>query len=101
MNPLRPVAIHAGVLLLGGVAATYVWAREKIPASAQEMKVTIWAGRPADVQRLRHFLALFFRIEFARHRLIGRMKQQRRARLIEILRILTDVDSAAMNRRQT
>jgi len=62
MNPLRAVSFHAGLLVLGGVAAGYAWSKDKTPHSAQETNVTVhgfrssfrdWAGdctpHPRDV----------------------------------------------------
>jgi hypothetical protein len=52
MNPLRPVAFHAGILLLGGIAASFAWSKEKTPHAAQETNVTVWSARPSDIQRI-------------------------------------------------
>jgi hypothetical protein len=52
MSPLRPVAFHAGILVLGGIAASFAWSKEKTPHAAQETNVTVWNARPADLQRL-------------------------------------------------
>jgi hypothetical protein len=51
-SPLRPVAFHAGILLLGGVAASLAWSKEKTPHAAQEVNVTVWNARPSDIQRI-------------------------------------------------
>src|SRR5258706_10720085 len=54
MNPLRGVSIHAGLLVLGGVAAAFAWSKDKTPHSAQETNVTVWNVRPSDVTRIVH-----------------------------------------------
>jgi len=54
VNPLRPVAVHAGLLVLAGAAAAYAWTKDKTPHSAQETNVTVWNVRPGDVQRVVH-----------------------------------------------
>ncbi len=54
MNPLRAVSFHAGLLVLGGVAAGYAWSKDKTPHSAQETNVTVWNARPSDVTRIVH-----------------------------------------------
>jgi hypothetical protein len=54
MNPLRSVSIHAGLLVLGGVAAAFAWSKDKTPRSAQETNVTVWNARPTDVSRIVH-----------------------------------------------
>jgi len=52
MNPLRPVAFHAGILVLGGLAASFAWSKEKTPHAAQETNATVWSARPSDIQRI-------------------------------------------------
>jgi hypothetical protein len=54
MNPLRNVSLHAGLLVLGGVAAGFAWGKDKTPHSAQETNVTVWNARPSDVTRIVH-----------------------------------------------
>jgi hypothetical protein len=54
MNPLRSVAIHAGLLVLGGAAAAFAWSKDKTPRSAQESNVTVWNVRPSDVTKVVH-----------------------------------------------
>jgi hypothetical protein len=52
VSPLRPTSFHAMVLLVGAAVASYAWSKEKMPHSAQETNVTVWTGRPTDVQRI-------------------------------------------------
>jgi len=52
VNPLRSTALHASFLVLGGVAAAFAFTKERTPQSAQETNVTVWTGRPSDVQRI-------------------------------------------------
>ncbi|HKQ68112.1 MAG TPA: DUF4340 domain-containing protein [Polyangiaceae bacterium] len=52
MNPLRPVLFHAGLLAIGGLAATLAWSKEKTPQGARESNVTVWNVRPTDVQKV-------------------------------------------------
>jgi len=52
MSPLRPVAFHAGILVLSGLAASFAWSKEKTPHAAQDTNATVWNARPADVQRI-------------------------------------------------
>jgi hypothetical protein len=54
MNPLRAVSIHAGLLVLGGVAAAFAWSKDKTPRSVLETNVTVWNVRPTDVTRIVH-----------------------------------------------
>jgi len=44
--------LHTALLVVGGFVASIAWSREKTPLSAQETNVTVWTGRPADVQRI-------------------------------------------------
>ena len=52
MNPLRSTALHASLLVLGAVAAAFAFTKEPLPQAAQEINVTVWPGRPSDVQRI-------------------------------------------------
>ena len=52
MNPLRSTALHASLLVLGAVAAAFAFTKEPVPQAAQEINVTVWPGRPSDVQRI-------------------------------------------------
>ncbi len=52
MNPLRPVIVHTVLLVAGALAASLAWSKEKTPLTAQETNVTVWGGRPTDVQRI-------------------------------------------------
>ncbi len=54
MKPLRSVGFHAGLLVLGGVAAAFAWSKDKTPHSAQETNVTVWNARPSDITRIVH-----------------------------------------------
>jgi hypothetical protein len=54
VNPLRNVTIHAGLLLLGGVAAGFAWSKDKTPHSTQETNVVVWNARPSDISRIVH-----------------------------------------------
>ena len=52
MNPLRTTVVHIALLAGGGVAAAFAYTKEPVPQSVQETNVTVWAGRPSDVQRI-------------------------------------------------
>ena len=52
MNPLRSTAVHAVLLILGAGAAAFAFSKERTPQAAQETNVTVWNGRPSDVQRV-------------------------------------------------
>jgi hypothetical protein len=54
MNPLRSVALHAGLLVAAGAAAGFAWAKDKTPHTTQETNVTVWNARPSDVTRIVH-----------------------------------------------
>jgi len=54
MKPLRSLSLHAGLLVLSGVAAAFAWSKDKTPRSAQETNVTVWNARPSDVSRIVH-----------------------------------------------
>lgn len=52
MNPLRSTALHASLLVVGAAAAAFAFTKEPTPQAAQETNVTIWNGRPSDLQRI-------------------------------------------------
>jgi len=54
VNPLRKVSVHAGLLVLSGVAAGFAWSKDKTPHSTQETNVTVWNARPSDITRIVH-----------------------------------------------
>jgi hypothetical protein len=49
---MRGVWVHVGLLVLACVATTYVWTRDKKAAAAAIADVTVWSGRPDEVQRI-------------------------------------------------
>jgi hypothetical protein len=52
MKPLRTLLPHAVALVLASTAAFAMWTRDKDPRGLIQGEVTIWAGRPDDVQRI-------------------------------------------------
>jgi hypothetical protein len=52
VNPLRSTVVHVALLAVGGVAAAFAYTKEPVPQSVQETNVTVWSGRPSDVQRI-------------------------------------------------
>jgi hypothetical protein len=52
VNPLRSTVVHVALLAVGGVAAAFAYNKEPVPQSVQETNVTVWTGRPSDVQRI-------------------------------------------------
>jgi hypothetical protein len=54
MKPERSLFVHLGVLVLSAVFAVLVWTRDKQPKALAAGDVTVWSGRPADVQTIRY-----------------------------------------------
>jgi hypothetical protein len=52
VKPLRSTGLHAVLLVLGATAAAFAFTKERTPQAAQETNVTVWSGRPSDVQRI-------------------------------------------------
>jgi hypothetical protein len=53
VNPLRSTAVHATLLVLGAVAASFAFTKDPAPvSSAQETNVVVWNGRSSDIQRI-------------------------------------------------
>jgi hypothetical protein len=52
VNPLRSTVVHVALLALGGVAAAFAYTKDPTPQAVQETNVTVWTGRPSDVQRI-------------------------------------------------
>jgi hypothetical protein len=52
MSFSRALGFHTAILALSGVAAIWVFTREKTPRVVQESEATVWSGRAADVQRV-------------------------------------------------
>jgi hypothetical protein len=49
----RSIFVHLGVLALAAAFAIGVWTRDKKAASlSSQSDVTVWPGRPADVERI-------------------------------------------------
>ncbi len=48
----RSIFIHAGLVVTGAVLALGVWTRDKQPKALAKADVTVWQGRPADVEKL-------------------------------------------------
>jgi hypothetical protein len=46
--------VHLGLLVLAAIAAVLVWTRDKAPKALAQSEVTVWTGRPADVERVRY-----------------------------------------------
>jgi hypothetical protein len=51
LNP-RGIWVHIGLLLAASASAIYVWTRDPKAAAAPRADVSVWSGRPEDVQRV-------------------------------------------------
>jgi hypothetical protein len=49
---MRGLWVHVGLLAVACVASFYVWSRDKKATAAAVADVTVWGGRPEDVQRI-------------------------------------------------
>jgi hypothetical protein len=52
LNPLRSTVLHVGLLVLGGAAAALAYTKDRAPQPSVETNVTVWSGRPSDLQRI-------------------------------------------------
>jgi hypothetical protein len=52
MKEQRSIFVHLGLLVVAAVFALVVWTRDKKPAQAAQLDVTVWSGKAADVQRI-------------------------------------------------
>jgi hypothetical protein len=52
LNPLRSTALHATLLVLGAGAAAFAFSKDRMPQAAVETNITVWTGRPSDLQRI-------------------------------------------------
>jgi len=48
----RQLWIHVGLLFVAGFASVWVWTRDKKATAATAAEVSVWSGRPDDVQRI-------------------------------------------------
>ena len=48
----RATLVHLGLLAVAAVFAVLVWTRDKKPKALAQGDVTVWSGRPADVERI-------------------------------------------------
>lgn len=48
----RSFFVHLGLLLVAAVFAVSVWTRDKKAAALSQADVTVWSGRPDDIQRV-------------------------------------------------
>lgn len=48
----RSIFIHAGLVVTSAAIALGVWTRDKQPKALAKADVTVWQGRPADVEKL-------------------------------------------------
>lgn len=52
MSALRGLVLHGGLLVVAAVLALLVWTRSDKPVAEAREQVKVWAGAPAEVQRV-------------------------------------------------
>ncbi len=52
MKPVQRLLVHGALLGAAGLGALYVWTRDKDTANTVVADVTVWSGKPADVQKI-------------------------------------------------
>ncbi|HEV3190545.1 MAG TPA: DUF4340 domain-containing protein [Polyangiaceae bacterium] len=48
----RQLWVHVGLLVVAGSASVFVWTRDKKATAATAAEVSVWSGRPDEVQRI-------------------------------------------------
>jgi hypothetical protein len=48
----RSIFVHGGLVVASAALALFVWTRDKSPKAFAATDVTVWPGRPADVERI-------------------------------------------------
>jgi len=52
MKSGRPLLVHLALVAVAGVFAILMWTRDKQPKALAAGDVTVWSGRPSDVERI-------------------------------------------------